>query len=218
GARARLLGRRGQAARGRRGINLGPVVAAPLDPGSVNPTDAVEELAASRLPFLIGVRHHSPVLASAIPRLLDALAPDLILLELPEELQQWIDWLSAEDLFAPVALAAARADGNGLVFYPYADFSPELVAVRWARSHAVRVQAFDLPVGAAMGDEAGARSRLAPGGERPLSEALRRAAGADDADELWDRSVEARSPGAESEAVRRAALAVGWMLRLEEET
>src|SRR5207237_9936089 len=115
GASARLLGRRGQAARGRRSINLGATVGAPLDPGAINPTEAVEALTASRVPFLIGVRHHSPVLASAIPRLLDAAAPDLILLELPEELQQWIDWLSAEDLVAPVALAAGRADGNGVV-------------------------------------------------------------------------------------------------------
>src|SRR5207253_9804344 len=132
----------------------------------------VDELAASRAPYLIGIRHHSPMLASAVPRLLEAAAPDLVLLELPEELQPWLEWLGADDLVAPVALAAARSDGQGLVFYPYADFSPELAAVRWAREHGVPVQAFDLPVGLAIDDEATARTRLAPPSDMPLTHAL----------------------------------------------
>ena len=69
---------------------------------------AVAALADCRAPYLIGVRHHSAVLANALPALLDAAAPDLVLLELPEELQPWLEWLGAEDLEAPVALAAAR--------------------------------------------------------------------------------------------------------------
>jgi hypothetical protein len=178
---------------------------------------AVDELAARRSPYLIGIRHHSPILASAIPKLLEAAAPDLVLLELPEELESWLTWLGAEDLIAPVALAATRRDGQGLVFYPYADFSPELAALRWARARGVLAQAFDLPVGMAIDDDATSRTRLAPPTEgAPLTEALRRWARADDDDELWDRMVEVRSPGAEPEAIRRAALAVGWALRLEQ--
>src|SRR6266567_4440665 len=187
-------------------------------PIEINPAQAVEALAAWRRPFLIGVRHHSPMLASAVPRLLDEAQPDLVLLELPEELQPWLEWLGADDLQTPVALAAARRDGQGLVFYPYADFSPELAALRWARAHGVPVQAFDLPVGLAMNDNAAGRTRLAPPGEKPVSDALRCAQGADDSDELWDRLVEVRSAGAEAEAIRRAALAVGWTLRLEQTT
>src|SRR6516164_6102681 len=147
---------------------MGPTVGTALDTRKlldVDPVQAVGALAASRLPYLIGIRHHSPILASAMPRLLDQAVPDLILLELPAELQEWLPWLAAEDLKAPVALAAARRDGRGLVFYPYADFSPELAAVRWAYRHGVAVEAFDLPLGMAAEDDPRGRTRLAP--ERP---------------------------------------------------
>jgi len=183
-----------------------------------DPVAAVDALAAARQPYLIGIRHHSPMLACAVPRLLDELQPDLILLELPADLESWLPWLGAADLVAPVALAATRRDGRGMVFYPYADFSPELAAVRWAREHDVRVEAFDLPVSLAVGDSPGSRTRLAPDSPTPLTEALQRGVNAEDADELWDRAVEARAPGAEPEAIRRAALAVGWSLRFEQST
>ena len=180
------------------------------------PAEAIAELAACRAPYLIGIRHHSPMLAAVVPRLLDAAAPDLVLLELPDELQPWLNWLGAKKLHAPVALAASRRDGQGLVFYPYADFSPELAALRWAQAHGVPVQAFDLPVGLATDEGSSSRKRLAPATELPLTQALRRAARADDADELWDRMVEVRAAGAEPEAIRRAALAVAWGLRTEQ--
>jgi hypothetical protein len=167
---------------------------------------------------LIGIRHHSPLLSCAMPHLLDQANPDLLLVELPAEMQAWLPWLANPDLVAPVALAAARADARGLVFYPYADFSPELAALRWAHARNVAVEAFDLPVSLSVDDTPHSRTRLAPPTRMPLSEALRRAARSDDPDELWDRVVEARAPGADPESVRRAALAVGWSLRFEQAT
>src|SRR5438094_275022 len=101
---------------------------------------------------------------------------------------------------------------------PYADFSPELATVRWARQRGVPVQAFDLPVGLARDDDTRLRTRLAPSTETPLSEAVGRLVGANDAEDLWDRMIEARSLGSAPEAIRRAALAIGWMLRLEQST
>jgi hypothetical protein len=185
---------------------------------NVEPVESVETLAAARQPYLIGIRHHSPLLASIVPPLLDEVAPDLLLLELPAELEEWLPWLAAHDLVAPVALAAARRDGRGLVFYPYADFSPELAAVRWAARHGVPIRAFDLPLGLSPEDTPRSRTRLAPSAPAPLTDVLLRAANAEDADELWDRTVEARAPGAAAEAIRRAALAVGWSLRFERAT
>jgi len=179
----------------------------------------LESLAACRHPFLIGVRHHSPVLAAAVPALLDTLNPDLVLIELPEELQPWLQWLGADELQAPVALAAARADGGGLLFYPFADFSPELAAIRWAARHAVPVEAFDLPVARSTAEDSTEhRIRLAPEVQAPLTRALEARLGVAGQGDLWDHLVEARAAGAEPEAVRRAALAVGWALRLEQST
>ncbi|WP_257135409.1 DUF5682 family protein, partial [Streptomyces sp. rh207] len=117
---------------------------------------AVAALAATGpgAPFLIGVRHHAPSLAGALPALLDAAAPDVLLVELPAEFQPWLGWLAHEETEAPVALAAVPADGpgpgsageRGSAFYPFADFSPELVALRWAARNGVPAVACDLPL------------------------------------------------------------------------
>jgi hypothetical protein len=165
------------------------------------------DLADHRHPYLIGVRHHSPALAAVVPALLDAFAPEVLLVELPEELGEWLPFLADPDLVAPVALSGASRAGD-LAFYPFADFSPELAAIRWARRNGVEVRPCDLPI-AARGD--GYR-----GGERgasPLTDALRGATTGRDGDDLWDRLVEAAAPGQTPEAVRRAALLVGWAFR-----
>jgi hypothetical protein len=178
--------------------------------------DTVERLAEHRRPSIVGVRHHSPVIAAAMPAILDAAAPDVVYLELAEELQPWLEWLGHPDLVAPVALAAARRDGRGLVFYPYADFSPELAALRWAVRAGVPTRAFDLPVARSL-DEPGRRQGLRERDDEGGLLRLQRAYGVEDSEELWDRMIEAPGAGQGPEAVRRAALAFGWALRAGEE-
>ncbi|MEU2069030.1 vWA domain-containing protein [Streptomyces anulatus] len=185
-------------------------------------------------PFLIGVRHHAPSLAAALPALLDAAAPDVLLVELPAEFQPWLGWLAHEETEAPVALAAVPADGpgpgsageRGPAFYPFADFSPELVALRWAARNGVPAVACDLPLAdrawAGRGTDtpapvADADSVPGPGEGRGLSDALRSRLTGRDGDDLWDRLVEALAPGSTPEALRRAALLTGWALRHEAE-
>ncbi|OBQ53073.1 hypothetical protein A4U61_02280 [Streptomyces sp. H-KF8] len=204
--------------------------------GPATPEAAVAALAATGpgLPFLIGVRHHAPSLAAALPALLDAAAPDVLLVELPAEFQPWLGWLAHEETEAPVALAAVPADGTGPsptgergpAFYPFADFSPELVALRWAARNDVPAVACDLP----LADRAwaggrpdtpapvpGADSAPMPGEGHGLSAALRSRLTGRDGDDLWDRLVEALAPGSTPEALRRAALLTGWALRHEAE-
>ncbi|GAA3310279.1 hypothetical protein GCM10020295_76930 [Streptomyces cinereospinus] len=127
-----------------------PGPAAPSRPaGPASPDAALAALTGPAAPYLVGVRHHAPSLAAAVPALLDAAEPDVLLVELPAEMQEWLPWLGHEETRAPVALAAAPADGSGgtgPAFYPFADFSPELAAVRWAARHGVPVVACDLPL------------------------------------------------------------------------
>ncbi|MEU3791153.1 DUF5682 family protein [Streptomyces fructofermentans] len=128
----------------------------------LSPDDAVAALTGPTAPFLIGVRHHSPSLAAAVPALLDEAEPDVLLVELPGEMQEWLPWLGHEETRAPVALAAAPRDGaggQGPAFYPFADFSPELAAVRWAARRGVPVFACDLP----LADRAWSGGRHTPG-------------------------------------------------------
>ncbi|WP_374114368.1 MULTISPECIES: vWA domain-containing protein [unclassified Streptomyces] len=211
--------------------------------GSVTPEAAVAALAADGpgLPFLIGVRHHAPSLAAAVPALLDAAAPDVLLVELPAEFQPWLGWLAHEETRAPVALAAvpaaeAGAGGErGPAFYPFADFSPELAALRWAARNGVPAVACDLPLAdrawarggpgapapapapGAPAPAPGADSVRVPGEGHGLSTALRSRLTGREGDDLWDRLVEAPAPGSSPEALRRAALLTGWALRYEAE-
>ncbi|MBK3547893.1 DUF5682 family protein [Streptomyces sp. MBT60] len=193
---------------------------------------AVAALAAAGpgAPFLIGVRHHAPSLAAALPALLDAADPDVLLVELPAEFQPWLGWLAHEETEAPVALAAVPAAGpageRGPAFYPFADFSPELVALRWAARNGVPAVACDLPLAdrawaegrdGAPAPVPGAASAPVPGEGHGLSAALRSRLTGREGDDLWDRLVEAQAPGSTPEALRRAALLTGWALRYEAE-
>ncbi|MGY1456451.1 DUF5682 family protein [Streptomyces sp. SS8] len=184
--------------------------AAPAPPGEV-----LAALTGPSAPYLVGIRHHAPSLAAAVPALLDDAEPDVLLVELPAEMQRWLPWLGHEETQAPVALAAAPSDGSGggePAFYPFADFSPELAAVRWAVRRGVDVVACDLP----LADPAWAEGRRAgegwTGGPR-LATALRARLTGRAGDDLWDRLVEAAAPGSPPEALRRAALLTGWALR-----
>lgn len=170
---------------------------------SDDPARAITELAGARTPWLFGVRHHSPACAIALPPLLDALEPTSIALELPADLGAWIEWLGHPEATAPLAVAAVSPRGDDLGFYPFADFSPELVAIRWARARNVPLVAIDLP--------SAQRPPRAHGGDvLGIADRLR---GAED--DSWEHLVEAPATLGEPERVRRAALLYGWALRLD---
>ncbi|MFF4319051.1 DUF5682 family protein [Streptomyces sp. NPDC001568] len=244
---------------------------------AAEPRTAVEALAASRAPYLLGVRHHSPALAAVVPALLEAAEPEVLCVELPADFQPWLEHLADPETVAPVALAGLGREGR-LAFYPFADFSPELAAIRWARGRGVEVVCCDLPLtdpgwsDAAPGPAAehgdaqkagpgpdgtappgdGRAEAAAPGtgptGPAPVAADRAGAAGAGaepadagrlpgagagrpvavgrvfadalvasgtgrEGEDLWDRAVEVLAPGCSAEAVRRAALGVGWALR-----
>lgn len=171
---------------------------------------SLERLASATAPWLIGVRHHSPALAAAIPELLASYQPTVILLELPTDLQDLLPWLSDPATQAPVALAAAPLVGEGVSFYPFADFSPELAAVRWARAANVPVIAIDRAVGAPL------PPRVREAATDDAHEAADGGRASVDIEELWDRLVEGHAPSRATnaaEAIRRGALLFGWMTR-----
>ncbi|MFI7468567.1 DUF5682 family protein [Nonomuraea sp. NPDC049646] len=190
-----------------------PDPAAPLrHPDPADPADprvAVAGLAAATRPYLVGVRHHSPALAVVLPDLLEAADPETVCVELPADFQRWLPHLADPATLAPVALAGNGADGLG--FYPFADFSPELVAIRWAAKRGVEVLCCDLPLSDPGRQAAGPEAEA---GDAPrFADALAASGTGRAGDDMWDRAVEVLAPGCEPEAVRRAALGVGWALR-----
>ncbi|OUC93534.1 vWA domain-containing protein [Streptosporangium minutum] len=211
------------------------------DGRDADPRRAVAALAASARPYLLGVRHHSPALAVVLPALLEAAGAEVVCVELPVDFQPWLAHLAAPETLAPVALAGTDGEGR-LGFYPFADFSPELVAIRWARKRGAEVICCDLPLSDPGWHAPGTAQEpgtvrppgpARPAGTGPDAEAVPAGAAASrgtsfaaalaasgtgrEGDDMWDRAVEVLAPGCEPEAVRRAALGVGWALRRDAE-
>ena len=81
---------------------------------------------------LLGIRHHGPGSARAVAAALAELKPDAILIEGPPEADALIPLAAHPSMRPPVALLVyADADPSRAGFWPFAEFSPEWVAMRF---------------------------------------------------------------------------------------
>ncbi|GAA2254986.1 DUF5682 family protein [Kitasatospora cystarginea] len=175
---------------------------------------------------LLGVRHHGPGSARAVAAALEQLRPDAVLIEGPPEADQIIALAGEKDMVPPVALLAHVVDDPArAAFWPFAVFSPEWVAIRYAVEHELPVRFIDLPAAQtfALAEAAGGvpgGTSPAPGtGTGPASDtdgdcgtvpagtapvvhdpigALAEAAGHDDPERWWEDVIEHRAPGADA--------------------
>lgn len=149
---------------------------------------------------VLGIRHHGPGSARSVAEALDALQPDLVLVEGPPELDDVLPFLADAELAPPVAGLTYAVDHPRLAaFYPLAAFSPEWVAIRWALSTRAGVRAIDLPAANAFA------LRLADAPADTVPEelpyrpdaigTLAAAAGYSDAERWWEDAVEHRTGG-----------------------
>jgi hypothetical protein len=106
---------------------------------------------------IYGIRHHGPGSARAVVRELTANPPEVLLIEGPPEADDLVRWAADGGLEPPVALLGYAVDDPGkAAFWPFAVFSPEWQAIRWAVRHGVRVRFFDLPYAYRVAPEAAA--------------------------------------------------------------
>ncbi|WP_425554783.1 DUF5682 family protein, partial [Kitasatospora putterlickiae] len=102
---------------------------------------------------LLGVRHHGPGSARSVAAALEQLRPDAVLVEGPPEADPILGLAAAKDMVPPVALLAHAADDPArAAFWPYAEFSPEWVAIRYAGELGVPLRFIDLPAGYSFAD------------------------------------------------------------------
>lgn len=95
---------------------------------------------------ILGIRHHGPGCARSVVRALDKLQPDLVLIEGPPDADEWMRVAGDAAVQPPVALLVYdAADSKRASFYPFAEFSPEWQAMRWAAGHGVDMRFLDLP-------------------------------------------------------------------------
>ena len=133
-----------------------------------------------------GIRHHGPGCARSLVRAFDALQPDCVLVEGPPEAEGVLAALLSEHMQPPVALLSYCPDEPGrAVYHPFAVFSPEWQALRWALLRQVPVSFIDLPL----------THQLAMAKER------------EEADKAAEAEVEAAAQAAEAEAAEAAETA-----------
>jgi Family of unknown function (DUF5682) len=95
---------------------------------------------------ILGIRHHGPGSARAVVSALSELDPTIVLIEGPPEADALLPFVADPDLVPPVALLAYAADDpSAAAFWPFAVFSPEWQALRWAAAHGAQVRFCDLP-------------------------------------------------------------------------
>jgi len=95
---------------------------------------------------VLGIRHHGPGSARVLVRALDTLDPTIVLVEGPPDAADVLEFAAHPEMSPPVALLVYEADAPAsAVYYPFATFSPEWQAVRWALHKSVPARFIDLP-------------------------------------------------------------------------
>jgi hypothetical protein len=152
------------------------------------------------------VRHHSPRSSAALKAFLDALRPRAVLVEGPSDATPLLDVLLDPDTEPPVAILGYRTDGPpASALWPFATYSPEYVALRWARDHDAAAELIDIPVGQALAGRAEPEEDAESAPEESFGEACARTRGFRSFEEFWEASFEA--PDYEAESFREALLA-----------
>ncbi len=95
---------------------------------------------------IFGIRHHGPGSARSLLTGLQSLEPDLILIEGPPDANGVLEQASNEAMQPPIALLVYATDSpQQAVFYPFAVFSPEWQALRFALEQGIPTRFMDLP-------------------------------------------------------------------------
>ncbi|WP_433658667.1 DUF5682 family protein [Nocardia sp. CA-128927] len=148
---------------------------------------------------VFGIRHHGPGSARSLRLALEAFQPDAILIEGPADADPLVGYVATEGMAPPVALLAYVPDAPAkAAFWPYAVFSPEWQALRYAAEHGVPVKFCDLPATMVLAAEEEPGDRF-----DPLTE-LAAAGGYDDAERWWDAVVESSPDATAFDAITEA--------------
>ncbi len=93
-----------------------------------------------------GVRHHGPGSARSLVKALETLRPDRVLIEGPTDANELIGFVADAEMVPPVAILVYAVDSPSVAgFYPFAEYSPEWQAMKYAIKAGVPVSFIDLP-------------------------------------------------------------------------
>ncbi|WP_150268420.1 DUF5682 family protein [Paenibacillus tepidiphilus] len=169
---------------------------------------------------IFGVRHLSPGAAKHLLQTLDEIQPTAVLIEGPSDADSEIRHLTHRQTKPPVAiLAFTETLPVRTVLWPFAVYSPEYQAMKWAAEHGADASFIDLPSSVTLGfqdmmarkgeagrnEEPAAAEPVSPesaSGEESLYSRIAALAGECDYDMYWERNYEHNlSSGAYREAI-----------------
>ena len=171
---------------------------------------SAENGAGARPPVeIFGIRHHGPGSARSLIAALSEYQPDAVLIEGPADADPLLHWVLADGMTPPLALLGYAPDHpQTAAFWPYAIFSPEWQAMRYALQRNIEVGFCDLPASAMLARWPRRRSpdddrdeqeiapdetpRATPPEQHDPLAVLAAAAGYDDPERWWDDLVESR--------------------------
>jgi len=150
---------------------------------------------------LFGIRHHGPGSAALLKGALDALDPVCVLIEGPPEGDALIPYASLPGMAPPLAmLFYATDDAANAMFAPFAEFSPEWMAMRWALAKGREVRFIDWPAAVSLALSQAARETPpedeatveapAPRDRADPLDVLAQAAGYGDGEAFWNGLIE----------------------------
>eukprot|EP01034_Spumella_vulgaris_P028884 gene28885-35832_t len=157
---------------------------------------------------LFPVRHHSPACALHLQRLFAMRAPSVVLVEGPASFTPLIPALTAPEAQAPLAIytyAVLQGEQRHAAYYPFCDYSPELLALREARRLGIPARFIDLDFVQQIGFATVQDDAPGSGAGRSLLDehhyrhsrylaALASRAGCRDHEELWEHLFEQPAP------------------------
>ena len=137
---------------------------------------------------VFGIRHHGPGSARSLLSALKEMGPDAVLVEGPPDAGDVLSLVARPEMKPPVALLVYPPETpQDATYYPFAEFSPEWQALRYALERGVTARFVDLPRAL---DRGGADEEPEVR-EDPIG-LLAGAAGYEDRELWWERHVEQR--------------------------
>lgn len=157
---------------------------------------------------VFGIRHHGPGSARSLLASLRRLKPDAVLVEGPPDADEIIPMAADPELKPPVAILIFDVEHpRRAVYYPFAAFSPEWQALRYAAEVGVPARFMDLPMAFRIGQDEDKEEKEATETHEEQSSIptaardsmhgdpvrwLAEAAGDPDPERWWERMVEQR--------------------------
>ncbi|MEO6038138.1 MAG: DUF5682 family protein, partial [Saprospiraceae bacterium] len=153
---------------------------------------------------LFGIRHHGPGSARSLRTALEAMRPDVILVEGPPDGEALIPLIAHDQMTPPVAMLIYNPKQlRQANFFPFAEFSPEWQAIRFGLRNNIPVQFMDLPMRQlfALRETETATGAELPGLAPPEAEIdpfrrIAALAGYSDPERWWDALLERRTDDA----------------------